>query len=94
METADRPARGRPRGHSGSAEREAQVLALLEQHPEGLRRNDIVALMDPQGREDARFPGRVWWSLKRLRDEGRIKPCTPKAGQGRQWLWTTGGCDR
>jgi hypothetical protein len=80
---------GRPAGHSGAAERDFAVLALLKENPAGLTRNAILeALRRKAGGEHT--PSRVYWSLKRLRDRDEIRTCAPPKGTGRELVWSVG----
>jgi DNA-binding transcriptional ArsR family regulator len=94
METEQGPApRGRPPGHSGAREREARILELLGEHPEGMTRN---AIADATGEA----PQKVWLALDRLRDQGLVRTCAPvqvtedvdgqPRSRGRQLTWSLG----
>lgn len=81
--TAERPARGRPRP-AETIRRDETVLALLKDHPDGLRRNDLAELMDLE-------PIKTWLSLDRLRKRGLIEkahPDTSRADKDTLWVAT------
>lgn len=72
------PKRGRPHGHSGAAERDEAVLALLLAHGPQTR-NQLAERMDEK-------TSLVWLSLNRLRNDGRIRTCA--GGLRTEIIWS------
>lgn len=86
---------GRPPGHSGAAERDEAVFALLAASGEaGMTRNAVLEALRDGSRtreeRDGHTKSRVYWALKRLRQADRIRTCAPPKGKGRELVWSVG----
>ena len=70
--------RGRPRGHSGAAERERKILDVL--HTRGpLTRNDIAGAL---GEENLSL---VYLALSRMRERGQVLKTAAETGPETLW---------
>ncbi|MGY5634168.1 helix-turn-helix domain-containing protein [Streptomyces sp. UC1A3] len=78
--TAQRPQRGRPRPQE-TIERDAAILRLLKENPDGMARNDIAEAMGLN-------KSRTYLSLDRLRRDGLAKMVRSETSQAdKDALW-------
>lgn len=78
--TAQRPPRGRPRP-AETVERDAKILAMLRENPDGLLRNDIAEEMGLN-------KSKTYLSLDRLRRRGLAEKVSPENSQAdKDTLW-------
>lgn len=78
--TAQRPQRGRPRP-AETVERDAKILDMLREHPDGLLRNDIAEDMGLN-------KSKTYLSLDRLRRRGLAEKVSPENSQAdKDTLW-------
>lgn len=78
--------RGRPRGHSGAAERESMVLELLAQRGPMTRNALAEALYGLAAEENY---SRVYLALSRLREAGRVAKGVDPDGPDTLWQLKT-----
>jgi uncharacterized membrane protein len=82
--TEQRPARGRPRP-AETIERDATILRLLRENPDGLLRNDIAERMGLN-------KSRTYLSLDRLRRQGLAEKVSPEGSNAdKDTLWVATG---
>jgi len=78
--TAQRPPRGRPRP-AETIRRDETILAMLQDNPDGLTRNDIAEEMGLN-------KSRTYLSLDRLRRDGKAQKISPEGSQAdKDTLW-------